>query len=258
MVGPRTSKELCVSRARLYGALLPALVGLLLTWGTHCAAGDTLRDCEQDDIASTALRACTQLLAKPDLAGRERGRIYTLRGVAWMTEDDPAAAVADFSKAIEIDPANIRALRTRAKAHSLLGNHELAAADWSRLIELKPDAEEFYRHRGAAHLSAGKTDAAFADYDKAIVLNPKNMEAHIGRALVYDFLGDRGKSVEEFNKAIAIDPTYIPSYWEKGQAAERWGDDKLAIETYSTLLKYNGVYSHARKRLEKLGVITPP
>ena len=219
---------------------------------------DTMRECEQDDVAQFALRACSQLLNGTELDLTERGRIYTLRGIAWMTEDDPAAAEMDFSRAIEIDPANIRAIRTRAKAHTLLGNHDLAAADWGRLIELKPGTEEFYRHRGAAYLGTGKTDAAFADYDKALAINPKSMEAHIGKALVYDHLGDRDKTLEEFATAIEIDPAYIPTYWEKGQAYERWGDERRAIETYSTLLKYNGVYSHARKRLQKLGVMTPP
>ena len=239
-------------------ALVAGLAGLVSTLGAGAAFAGTLGDCEQDDIASTALRACTQLLADPAIKGHERGRIHTLRGVAWMTEDDPAAAANDFSRAIEIDPANLRALRTRAKAYKLLGNHELSALDWGRLIALKPDAEEFYRHRGSAYLGAGHTDAAFADYDKAIALNPKNMEAHIGRALVFEKLGDRTKVLAEFAKAIELDPTYIPTYWEKGQVAERWGDVELAIETYSTLLKYNGVYSHARKRLQKFGILHPP
>ena len=234
------------------------VLGLMLTASPGASFADTMRDCEQDDVASTALRACTMLLGNGGLDPKERGRIYTLRGVAWMTEDDPSAAAEDFSHAIELEDTNVRAIRGRARAHTQIGSYNLAAADWSRLIALKPDNEEFYRNRGAAHLADRKTDLAFADYAKALELNPKSPEAHIGRALVHDFLGDRRSALEEFTTALEIDPGYIPAHWAKAQAAERWGDKALAIQSYSTLLKYNGVFAHARKALVRLGIETPP
>ena len=242
-------------------ALKPArmiVAGLMLIGASSAAFAVTMRDCEQDDVASMAIRACTALLSNTELDPGERGRIYTRRGLAWMTEDDPSAAAEDFSQAIESDETNVRALSGRARAYAQIGSHELAAADWGRLIVLKPDSEEFYRNRGAAHLAAGKPDPAFADYARALEINPKSVEAHIGRALIFDFLNDREAARKAFATALEIDPAYIPAHWAKAQAAERWGEKALAIESYSTLLKYNGVFAHARKALVRLGIDTPP
>ena len=84
------------------------------------------------------------------------------------------------------------------------------------------------------------------------------MEAYIGRASVYERLENRNQALSEFATALAINPGYIPAYWAKAQMAERWGDSKLAIESYTTLLNYNGVYWHARKALQRLGINHQP
>ena len=260
MVDTETMHHAFVDRSRFVALMLRqfAVAGLLLAVSSGVSLADTLHDCEQDDVASTALRACTMLLGNGGLDPKERGRIYTLRGVAWMTEDDPSAAAEDFSHAIELEDTNVRAIRGRARAHSQIGSYGLAAADWGRLIAMKPENEEYYRNRGAAHLADRKTDLAFADYAKALEIDPKSAEAHIGRALIYDYLGDRAAALDEFTAALEINPGYIPAHWAKAQAAERWGDKALAIQSYSTLLKYNGVYAHARKALDRLGIHTPP
>jgi len=61
-----------------------------------------------------------------------------------------------------------------------------------------------------------------------------------------------------FDEAVAIAPQYLPTFWERAQMADRWGERDLAIQNYNTVLKINGVYAHARKALERLGIATPP
>ena len=238
---------------------LPGLVltACLAAAGT-AAIADTKRDCEQIDSAPLVVRACSALMAEAKLDPMAKGRVFTMRGVAWLKEEEPAAAVSDFTRAINLDAGNINAIKGRARAYTLLGSHDLAAADWASIIGKKPNDEEAYRYRAAAHLAAGKSGQAMADFTMAIEIDPKSVEAYIGRAGVYEHLNEREKSMGEFSAALQIDPAYVPTYIARAEAAERWGDNKLAIDSYVTLLKYNGVFWQARKALQRLGVSNQP
>ncbi|MEQ1717000.1 MAG: hypothetical protein ABL907_13610 [Hyphomicrobium sp.] len=44
----------------------------------------------------------------------------------------------------------------------------------------------------------------------------------------------------------------------RAEMAEAWGEHQLAIESYVKVLKINGVYEDARRRLQRLEVVTPP
>jgi tetratricopeptide (TPR) repeat protein len=221
-----------------------------------------LKDCEQQDSSPLALRACSDILKSGQLDQAAIARVYLRRGLAWMIEDEPAEAVADSTRALEIAPKNIKALTSRARANAVLGNHAAAVQDWTALIELKPepaDLEALYLERGASQLGAGDPQAALADYDKTLQLNPRSVKAHVGRAGVYVSLNDREMVLKECSLARAIDPNDSAPYFELGDAAERWGDKKLAIENFTAALKMNPRgFWNARKALKRLGVDNPP
>ena len=101
----------------------------------QAVARQSLKDCEQDDVASFAVRACTHLLNGEGLEAAERARVHMLRGKAWLTEDDPEFGGRRLhADALKLAPGNTEALRGRVKAYDLLGKFDLAVADWTRLI----------------------------------------------------------------------------------------------------------------------------
>lgn len=215
-------------------------------------------ECEQDDVASDALRACSALLKGQGLSAPERGHVFTMRGIAWLTEDDPAAAASDFTRAVEIDGNNIAALKGRAKASTLTARHAEAAGDWQALIGLQPGNDEFHRNRGTALLAAGQHSEALAEFDTSLMINPKGTDAYVGRASVFDALNDRVKASREFDLAIGVDPDRLETYWARAEMALRWGEKELAIKNYEKVLKINAIYAHARKALDRLGILHPP
>jgi tetratricopeptide (TPR) repeat protein len=58
----------------------------------------------------------------------------------------------------------------RGKFRYQTGNHELAIADFDRAIELDPDALEAYYYRGLARKNLGKVTAAKEDLHQAAIL----------------------------------------------------------------------------------------
>jgi len=217
----------------------------------------TLKECEQDNVASFSIRACTILLSGDSLDDAERARIHKLRGRSWLTEDDPGQAALDYSRALKLQPGDEEALRGRVRAYDLQERFDLAAQDWSTLIKTHPKDDALYRSRGASYLGAKRFDEALADYGRSLELNPKALDAYIGRARVHDALGERDKATEQLQLAIAIDSNYLPAFWERARMADRWGEREVAIDNYITVLKINGQYAHARKYLERLGVYSP-
>jgi len=209
-----------------------------------------------------ALRACTALIDASGLGDADKARALTRRGLAWLAEDEPSEAVADFSRALKIDPSDAEALTGRARARTVLGDHANAAEDWAAVITLDADAAVKETHmlgRAASLLAAGSKDAALEAYDKVIEANPKSIKAYIGRGNVYAAAGDRDKALAEFAAAEKIDPDDTAPHLARAEAAETWGDKQLAIENYLFVVKNNTRSAGpSRKALQRLGVDTPP
>lgn len=250
--------------ALLSGAAIFAFSGMLhAEEAPETPQEELAKNCEQTDTAWLAIRACTSLLNSDEGDRNTRNRFHRSRGFAWLKEDEPKEAQADFTRALEIDATDLRSMTGRARANAALGDHTAAASDWTRAIEqsssaksdLPDSADKMYLERGTAWLAAGNSDAAFADYAKALELNPKNSAAHIARAKAYEKLNNRERALGEFDRAMSVDPTDIHPYIERGEAAERWGDTKLAIESYLIAAKTNPRGAgHARQALKRLGV----
>lgn len=246
-----------------------ALGVLTVCLNAHAAdAGDAAarvyeaKDCEQPDSNLLALRACTALLESGSLDDATREGYRVRRGFAWLADEDGAeGAIEDFTRALQINPSDVKALEGRAKAHTLLGAHVEAAADWSAIIASNPDkqaTEAALMERGRAELSAGRHAAALADFANALDLNPKSEQAHIARANVYAALGERAKVLEEYDAAHAINGGSLDVYLWRAQMAERWGETQSAIENYTAALKKDPRKAwEARKSLKRLGIDSP-
>jgi len=73
-----------------------------------------------------------------------------------------------------------------------------AIADCSKAIELDPNYAAAYNNRGNAKKDRGDLDGAIADYDKAIELSPKYTAAYNNRGLVWNKLGQPEKAKQDF------------------------------------------------------------
>lgn len=209
--------------------------------------------CFRDDMRAAEVSACAAMANTPGLNAKERSAIFAGRAIAWLKEEEPAPAIADFTRAIEIDPASLTAIAGRAKAYTLLLRHDLAAADWSHVISRNPAQPDSYRQRGASYLAAGRTQEALEDFNKAIELCPGEPYIYVERAGVYDQLNQREKALKEFDTAIGLDSKSWTTYLARAKTADRWGDRTLAIESYRLVIKHNGQYWNAYKALHRLG-----
>lgn len=73
------------------------------------------------------------------------------------------SAIADYDKAIELDPDFAEAHYNRGSSFYELGSHDEALAGLNRAIELRPDEARYYRQRSLVYLFTDRVDLAEAD-----------------------------------------------------------------------------------------------
>lgn len=95
----------------------------------------------------------------------------------------------------------------RANSFIAKGDFDGAIADLSKAIELNStDAADFVS-RGMAYYNKKSYDLAIADYDKALGLKPNESMTFVDRAFANEKLGNSEKALADFKKALELDAT---------------------------------------------------
>lgn len=131
---------------------------------------------------------------------------YFFRGGTKFVQRDYRGAIADYGRVIELNPDNAQAYFLRGDTKVMLGDHDGAIADYDRVIELNPDDAEAYYNRGIAKSKLGDHDGAIEDYDRAIELNPEHAGAYNNRIIAKRDLGDHEGAIADYDRAVELDP----------------------------------------------------
>jgi tetratricopeptide (TPR) repeat protein len=116
------------------------------------------------------------------------------------------AAIAAYTRAIEVEPYHAQPWFRRARAYEELHQYDKAVADCSRAIELDPKDAAAWVNRGAAYHELHQYDKAIADSSKGIDLDPKDATAWINRGCAHYELHQYDKALADLNEAIKLDP----------------------------------------------------
>jgi tetratricopeptide (TPR) repeat protein len=170
---------------------------------------------------------------------------YYNRGVTYCELGNYWQAIADFDRAIEINPKYAESYNGRGVATDKLGYHSLAISYFDRAIEINPKYAEAYKGRGVAYGKLGNYRQAISDFDRAIAINPDYAMAYYDRGVVYDILGDDRQAIPDFDRAIAINPEYAEAYNGRGFAHGKLGDHRLAISDFDRAIEINPKYAMA-------------
>jgi tetratricopeptide (TPR) repeat protein len=79
-----------------------------------------------------------------------------------------------------------------------------AIANYSKAIEINPRFAEAYNNRGLAYAYKGQYGQAISDYNKAIETNPKLAEAYYNRGAAYYLNGEHDKACKDVRKAQSL------------------------------------------------------
>ena len=137
------------------------------------------------------------LALRPDDA-----RLLCLRGMLRLGDDQPDAAIADFTRALSVDGNYPAALVNRAVALFQNGEAGSAADDLSRALEIIGDDPDLLLNRGLARAATGDVQAAVADFDRALALPDADLaELHFQRGACLLNAGDLDAALADLDAA---------------------------------------------------------
>ena len=70
------------------------------------------------------------------------------RGLAYADKEDYDRAIADYDKALELDPKDATAYNNRGFTYDKKGDYDKAIADYNKALELDPKDATAYNNRG--------------------------------------------------------------------------------------------------------------
>jgi tetratricopeptide (TPR) repeat protein len=80
--------------------------------------------------------------------------------------------------------------------------YDKAIADFSEAVRINPADTSGHVGRGAAYLNKDELHRAIADFSEAIRLSPGQAFAHLQRGIAYHRIGDSDKALDDYSEAI--------------------------------------------------------
>jgi eukaryotic-like serine/threonine-protein kinase len=222
--------------AAMFEKVLEVDPGYLMAWGNL-----TLAHAERKDpaAAEAVLRRFTEhpgIDRTQPLARREQARVLAYVGLAYERVKSYPQANAYASRALELQPDFVQALRNRAIARENLGRLPEAAADIGRAIDLRPEDGELYYVRGNVLAGQRHYPDAVQSYDRAIELAPKLLDAWYNRGVVLRRLKRYEEAFRDQTHVIRSQPTYLLAYHERALIQAARGQFRGAADDLDALL----------------------
>jgi len=161
------------------------------------------------------------------------------RGCVEDEKGDLDGALADYNKAIEINPDYVLAYNNRGNVKKEKGDWNGALADYNKAIEIEPNHVLAYYGRGAVKSEKNDWGGALADYDKAIELKPDFAEAYFTRGAVKQAKHDFAGALADFTKAIELKPAFAQAYVARGNLEKYKGDANGAQADFKKATELN-------------------
>jgi serine/threonine protein kinase len=142
--------------------------------------------------------------------------IYNERGQVRNKLQDRQGALADFDEALQLKPNWAEIYYQRASVREELGNLPQAHADLDKSIELQGDNTLAWIARGQLRLKQNNKPLALQDFNAAIQLDARSSYAYMSRAGLYASMNERVKAIADYDRAIVLDPSSYYQFYERG------------------------------------------
>ena len=163
---------------------------------------------------------------------------------------DVDGAIADYTKAIEVDPRYAPAYYNRGMAREDKADPNGAIADYTKAIEINPKMGAAYNNRGQVRANRDDLEGALADFNKSIALNPRDSTGYLNRGVARKQKGDRDAALADFNKALELNPREARAFAHRGAARLLKGDEAEAQKDFDACLKLD---ANLKPLVERLG-----
>jgi len=158
-------------------------------------------------------------------------------------------AIAEYRRAVELDPTDAYPHNGLGNVYSDLGRHDEAIAEYRRAIELDPDLAMAHNNLGNVYRDLGRYDEAIAAYQGAVELDPTDAYPHNGLGNVYRDLGRHEEAIAEYRRALELDPTDADYHSNLGNVYHDLGRHDEAIAAYQHAVELDPTFASPHNSL---------
>ena len=205
--------------------------------------------CFRFAFAVAVVLLLASLAIAPSVLAQNSASGWVNSGLAKYEKGDLDGAIADFNRAIGIDPKYAPAYNNRGAAKLIKGDLDGAIADFNRAIGINPKNALAYYNRGVGKGNKGDLEGAVADYNRAIEIDPNYALAYYNRGFAKLKKGDLDEAIADFNRAIEIDPKNALAYYNRGNAFQAKGQFFQAVANLNRAIELNRNHEYAYLRL---------
>jgi len=131
---------------------------------------------------------------------------YAAHGQVLAKSGNNEAALAEFERALALDPYNVRALYGRGLIRQAEKEHQQAIEDFTAANGLSPQKAEPLLARANSYFALDKAKEAVADLDEAVQADANSALAWSSRGAAYERLGDKANASASYSRALALRP----------------------------------------------------
>lgn len=153
-----------------------------------------------------------------------------------------------YTKALLEAPQDFVIISDRAVAYLHLENEEKCLADFNRAVELQPNYPYRYASRAFAKNHFGNIDGAVEDYERAVKLDPTDELAHNNLGLLLEKKGYQKQADERFERAKKLSKMEdglhdIVDEMEGGKVTENKANEIITSEPSSASEEFKKVFT---------------
>lgn len=162
----------------------------------------------------------TTILAKATESNvRKFSFIY--RGFAKNGQNDFHGAIADFDKAVELDPEDLGTYIDRGQSKVYANDFAAAIKDFEFVLtkdSVNKQGQNALCYMGRIAQQEKEFELSIQYYDKLIKLTPDDAELYFNRGAAKDMIMDSKGSIKDYDKAIELKPDYMEAFANRGVA----------------------------------------
>jgi tetratricopeptide (TPR) repeat protein len=167
----------------------------------------------------------------------DHAETYSARARVYLRMDKVEKALADCERALQLDARLVSAYCQRAAALGQKGEARRALDDCAKALRLDPDCAVAHAIRARLFRLRDEADKALAECDEAIRLDPQLPEAYAERAMVYNGKGDPDRAIIDWTRVIEFDPLLAMAHRQRGDAYRASNQLKPAVADYTQALE---------------------
>ncbi|POO00767.1 N-terminal acetyltransferase A, auxiliary subunit [Trema orientale] len=167
------------------------------------------------------------------------------RGTALAFQRELEAAIADFTKAIQINQAACEAWKRRGQARAALGEFLAAIEDLSNALVFEPNSADILHERGIVNFKFKDFCAAVEDLSTCVKFDKDNTSAYTYLGLAFSSIGEYKKAEEAHLKSIQLDRNFLEAWGHLTQFYQDMANSTKALECLHQVLQIDGRFSKA-------------